>query len=44
MCGVWLSTNIIQHTNTATTTFIDYEARLLLKLGFFWPIEFDALT
>jgi hypothetical protein len=44
MCGVWSSTGIIQHTNTPTTTFIDYGDKLLMEFKFCWPIEFDTLT
>jgi hypothetical protein len=44
MCGVWLSTIIIQHTNTPTIALTNYGARLLMELGFWCPIEFDTST
>jgi hypothetical protein len=39
MCDVWLSTGIIQHNNTQTTTLTDY------GLGYQWSLDFvDPLS
>jgi hypothetical protein len=43
---VWcvISMNIVQHTNTLAIVLTDYGVRLLMELGFCWPIKFDTVT
>ncbi len=43
VCGVWSSMDIIQHTDSPTTTFTNYGVGLLMELGFCQPIEFDIV-